>query len=304
MSVRRGISVLDLLPQTTALAIQAPDAIVERIGVLTVLDHRSTASLDFFLHEGTLQAVADALDLDTTAWPVRIPGLTHGLPFRLAIQRVPQAAGAQEAAPLLWTLDIEVRYVEILIPGVQAARPVGGSGVTPLALQATGTTDATKRVYLVGSGVLRVAGGGPTGTTVQLVDAPDPLDPLAPSGAVVRLTARPPHFLFGGSQFGMTLDDFTLDFSPTFTPSDIAARGHDETWEGVSFKETTFYFPPETPLVHSLSVSTCDVIIGDPGGVQGELRVEFGQDFNDVFNTRIVAGLSHLDFAKLCEKAG
>src|SRR5262249_24526431 len=89
------------------------------------------------------------------------------------------------------------------------------------------------------------------------------------------------------SQYGMTLDQFVVDRSRTFTPSEIAARGHDEAWEGLAFREATFYFPPSTPLVHSLSISTRDVIIGDPGGLQGELRLEVGQDFNDVFNTHL-----------------
>src|SRR4029077_12921893 len=214
MSVRRGISVLDLLPQTSGVAVQIPDGIVEQIGVLTVLDHRSTTNGDFFLHEGTLQSVADALDVDTTTWVVRIPGLTHGLPFRLGVQRRgTPPVGQEERPPQLWTLDIEVWDVEILIPGVQAAKPIGGTAVTPLTLQATGTSAATKQVFLVGRGVVRVSGGGPGGTLVQVVDSPDPLDPTAPTGAVIRLSAMPPSFLFGQSKYGMTLDQFVLDLS-------------------------------------------------------------------------------------------
>ncbi|WP_140635948.1 OmpA family protein [Methylibium rhizosphaerae] len=289
MSVRRGISILDLLPQTTGVATQIPDGIVEQIGILTVLDHRSTTSNDFFLHEGTLQSLADALDINTAQWLLRIPGLTHGLPFRLAVNRALAANNtAQEGAPGLWTLDIEVWDVEVLIPGVRAARKTGGTGVTPLTLQPTGNTPAQQQVHLVAQGVVRISGGpGATPTQVQLVDAPDPFDPTAPTGSVIRLTAKPSSFLFGSSQYGMTLDSVVLDLSQNFTPADIEARGHDETWEGVSYKEATFYFPPDTPLVHSLSVSTRDVIIGSPGGLQGELALEFGQDFNDVFNTRL-----------------
>jgi hypothetical protein len=44
MSVRQGISILDILPQTTGVALQIPDNIVETIGVLTILNHRSTTS--------------------------------------------------------------------------------------------------------------------------------------------------------------------------------------------------------------------------------------------------------------------
>jgi hypothetical protein len=289
MSQRRGINILDLLPQTTGIATQIPDGIVEKIGVLTVLDHRCTTSNDFFLHEGTLQSLADALDVNTSSWFLRIPGLTHGLPFRLAVARTAAAnTTSEESAPGLWTLDIEIWDAEVLLPGVRAARKTGGTGVTPLTLQPVGTTDAQRAVHLVAQGVVRVTGGpGATPTQVQIVDAPDPFDPTAPTGTVLHLTAKPSSFLFGGSQYGMTLDSVVLDLSQNYTPADIEARGHDEAWEGVSYKEATFYFPPDTPLVHSLSVSTRDVIIGNPGGLQGELALEFGQDFNDVFNTRI-----------------
>src|SRR5262249_29438268 len=159
-----------------------------------------------------------------------------------AVQRTVTPAGQQEPAPQLWMLDIDVRDIEILVPLVRAARPVGGTGVTPLTLQPTGTTDATRRVYLVGGVVVRVTGGGPGGTQVQIVDAPDPLNPAAPTGAVIRMSVRPPSFLFGQSRYGMTLDQFVVDQSRTFTPSEIAARGHDESWEGLAFREATFYF--------------------------------------------------------------
>src|SRR4051812_28886761 len=115
MSARLGLSIFDLLPQTTGLALQAPDAVIEQIGVLTILDHRSTTSPDFFLHEGVLQAAADALDIDTSSWAIKIPGLTQGLPFRLALQRAGASpAGQEEPTPQLWTLDIEVWDVEVL----------------------------------------------------------------------------------------------------------------------------------------------------------------------------------------------
>lgn len=288
MTARLGISILDLLPQTTDLATQIPDSIVDKIGVLTVLDHHSTTSADFFLHQGVLQSLADVLGLNTSAWFLRIPGLTHGLPFRLAVARTPAAAAAQEGGPGAWMLDIEVRDIELQLPGVRGARKTGGVGVTPLTLKATGTANAPTPVYLVAQGVVRISASAPGAPVqVQIVDSPDPFDPDTSTGAVVRLTARPPSFMFGGSQYGMTLDSVEMDFSPTFTPADIEARGHDEAWKGLSYKEATFYFPPDTPLLHSLSISTRDVIIGSPGGLQGELALEFGQDFNDVYNTRL-----------------
>jgi hypothetical protein len=289
MSLRLGISVLDLLPQTSSLALQVPDDIVAQLGILTILDHRATASADFVLHEGTLQAALAAFSVDTSSWPFQIPGVTEGLPFRLAIQRGAVTAG-QEAPPTLWTLDIEVTDVEVQIPGVRAAQQTGGTGVTALTLQPVQGSDQARKVFLVANGVVRISGGGSAGTQVQIVDTPDPFDPGAPTGAVIRLTARPPHFLFGDSRFGMTLDQFVLDLSSTYTPPEIVARSHDETWEGVSFRETTFYLPPDTPLFHSLSVSARDVIVGSPGGLQGTLQIQFGEIFADQFNTRIAIG--------------
>src|SRR5215469_8752257 len=151
MSARLGLSILDLLPQTSGLALQVPDGVVEKIGVLTILDHRGATSADFFLHEGTLQSPADALDIDTSSWAVKIPGLTQGLPFRLAVQRATTPASQEEPAPQLWTIDIEIWDVEILIPGVRAATPVGGVGVTALTLQPV--TSSNSQVYMVGRGV-------------------------------------------------------------------------------------------------------------------------------------------------------
>jgi hypothetical protein len=286
MTARLGISIPDLLPQTSSLALQVPDDIVENIGLLTILDHRSTTSTDFVLHEGTLQSAADAFGINTSSWAIQIPGLTEGLPFRLAIQRGIVTAG-EEASPTLWTLDIEVTDLEVQIPGVRAAQQAGGTGITPLTLQPVQGSEQARKVFLVARGVLRINGGGGADTQVQVVDTPDPLDPTAPTGAIIRLTARPPHFLFGDSRFGMTLDQFVLDLSNTYTPPEIVARSHDETWEGVAFREATFYLPPDTPLFHSLSVSARDVIVGSPGGLQGILQIQFGEIFADQFNTRI-----------------
>ena len=291
VSSRLGIGILDLLPQTTALAPSIPDGVVEALGVLTVVDHRCTSSADFFLHEGVLQSAADALDLSTENWPIHIPGLIQGLPFRLAVARDTAPAGQQEPRPSRWILDIEVTDLEVQIPGVRAAQRSGGSGVTPLTLAPAGDSDASRRVYLAGSTVIRISGGGAGGAQVELADTPDPLDPDAPTGAVIHLTAKPPDFLFGSSQYGLTLDSFDIDLSTGYTPAAIMARGHDETWKGVAFRDATFFFPPSTPLVHSLSVGVRDVIIGSPGGLQGQLSVEFGQDFADVPNTRITIQL-------------
>src|SRR5512138_3158094 len=109
MSLKRGTSLLDLLPLTTNLAGALPDFIVDRIGVLTVLDHRALESEKAFVHHGTLQDVADALGFDTSKWSLRIPGVTAGLPFRLVVKRgAPATDTTQEATYNSWVVDILV----------------------------------------------------------------------------------------------------------------------------------------------------------------------------------------------------
>src|SRR5581483_5468389 len=118
---------------------------------------------------------------------------------------------------------------------------------------------------------------------IEVIDDPDPFDPDAPAGAVVRLTARPPSFLFGSTQYGATLENLLVDLSRSFTPADVMARGHGEDFEGLAYKSLSFYFPKSTPIVGSLSISTKDVIFGwSPLGVQGELALEFGKQFQDL----------------------
>jgi hypothetical protein len=56
------------------------------------------------------------------------------------------------------------------------------------------------------------------------------------------------------------------------------ARGQDEAWQGVAFREATFYAPPNTPIVGALSIGLRDVIIGTPFGMQGEMSIQLGQD--------------------------
>lgn len=291
MSVRRGMNILDLLPLTTGLASAVPDGILEQIAVLNIVDHRSTSSPGFYLHEGTLQSIADQFDLNTANWAVSIPGVSSGLPFRVAITRAapfpatPAPDFYQENIPVLWTIDIEVNPIVVAVPGLNAATLIDAGGVKTPTLQAVTGNAAQRRVTLQASCVLRISGGGAAGTQVQLMDAPDPLDPNLPSGATVRANMQPNTAVFGNSQFGMKLDTLVLDLSRQFTPADIEARGHDEVWTGMSLKELTFFLPINTPLVDNLTVGVRDLIIGSPFGMQGEVAADFSKDFPDFLNS-------------------
>jgi hypothetical protein len=216
MTLRRGTSLLDLLPQTTELAGYVPDSIIDRIGVLTVLDRRSTESDGVVFHRGTLQDISDVLGIDTSQWSVRIPGVATGLPFRMAVRRGAAGAGTtQEAAPTGWQLDILVEDAEIQIPRLKPAVLAGGDGLQPLHLEPS--SDDVPVVFAI-SGVVRVKGGGADGTSIEIIDDPDPFDPDAPAGIVIRLTARPPNFFWGASHYGATVDSVLVDLSRTFTP--------------------------------------------------------------------------------------
>jgi hypothetical protein len=281
VTLRRGTSLLDLLPQTTELAGVLPDDIVDRVGVLTVLDHRSMESEGVVFHRGTLQDPTDVLGVDTSQWVLNIPGVSTGLPFRLAVRRGQAGTGGnQEAGSTGWVLDILVEDAELRISQLRPAVLAGGQGTNPLHLEPSpGGGD----VVLAFSGVVRVSGGGADGTKIEVVDDPDPFDPDAPAGAVIRLTARPPSFLFGSTQYGATLENLLVDLSRNFTPGDVMARGHGEDFEGLAYKSLSFYLPKSTPIVGSLSISTKDVIFGwSPLGVQGELALEFGKQFQNL----------------------
>src|SRR5262245_19280052 len=121
MSLRRGTSILDLLPMTSDIAGAVPDRVVDQLGVLTVLDHRSVQNELVFFHHGSLQAPMDALGIDTSDWLIQVPGVTTGLPFRLAIRRgePPAASNQQEQPPTGWVLDLLVQDVEVRIPGLR-----------------------------------------------------------------------------------------------------------------------------------------------------------------------------------------
>lgn len=296
MSVRRGMNILDLLPVTTGIASAVPDGILEQIAVLNIVDHRSTISPGFYLHEGTLQSVADQFDLNTTNWVVSIPGVSTGLPFRVAVSRAatfPATSGGganpadfnQEDIPTTWAIDIEVNPVILVIPGLNAATINDSDPMKTPSLQAVSGGPLQRRVTLQASCVLRISGGGPGGTQVQLMDAPDPLDPNAPSGATVRANMQPNTAVFGNSQYGMKLDTLVADLSRQFTPPEIEARGHDEVWTGISLKELTFFLPINTPLVDNLTLGVKDLIIGSPFGMQGEVVADFSKDFPDSLNS-------------------
>jgi hypothetical protein len=88
----------------------------------------------------------------------------------------------------------------------------------------------------------------------------------------------PPHFFVANSAIGLTVRKLTFDASGAYTPADIMARNHGPDWTGLAINEALLYLPRDTPLVGNLVLGVRDVLLGDPFGMQGELRVEWGAD--------------------------
>ena len=276
MPPRRGITLLELLPLPAGAESLVPDEIASQLSLLTVLDYRSTTTDTAFLHTGTAQAMLDALNVNTRGYVFRAPGVTDGLKFRLAIARpdpLTSSDTAVESVGQQWQLDLFLEPVELQLPFKAGDLFTNEEGLVTVQ-----PDPGRENVWLVGSAVLRIAGDITGHVSVEFVDQPDPFDMNRPTGPVIDLTVKPPTFVFGSTQYGMTLDKFEIDASSSYTPPDVMARGQDEAWQGVAFREATFYAPPTTPIVGALSIGLRDVIVGTPFGMQGEMAIQLGQD--------------------------
>ncbi len=274
----RGISIVDLLglpPGSTSLI---PADIRAELAKLAVTDFTVITSDAAFIYSGTIRSLGEAFFSSSLNWPIELPLLNVGVPFQLVRRRLP-LVGDIEPAPDGFQLELLLNRVAIAIPGLQPAIAVPGAGVTAahLVRPIAGQPQFGKRVKIVGSGTLRIAsapgGGAPV---IRFVAPPDPLDPAAPTGALVGLTFEPASFFLGSSDYGLTVDQLLYDDSEAFTPADIEARGQGPEWRGISIKEATLYFPRNAPAVGDLSVGVRDVLLGTPLGLQGEVRIEFG----------------------------
>jgi hypothetical protein len=274
----RGISIIDLLglpPGSTSLI---PADVRTELEKLAVVDFTVITSDAAFIYSGTIRSLGDAFFASSLNWPIELPLLNVGVPFQLVRRRLPLVADI-EPAPDGFQLDLLLNRVAIRIPGLQPAKAIEGAGVTPahLVRPIAGDPLFGKGVKIVGSGTLRIAsspdGGAPV---IRFVAPPDPLDPNAPTGALVGLTFEPAHFFLGSSDYGLTVDRLLYDDSEAFTPAEIEARGQGPEWRGISIKEATLYFPRNAPAVGDLSVGVRDVLLGSPLGLQGEVRIEFG----------------------------
>lgn len=278
-----GASILDLLPIPPGTQSAVPTWLRSFLERFTAVDLGSSTTTGATFHYGTLlPTLADTgIQDEIRGWSIEGAGFDRGVRFQLAVTRiVPVPAGSNiEQAPQALQLDLFLEQVSIVLPYLKAARLVPGSGTTPAHLV---PDDASSQVRLVGNAILRVTnstGGGIGGWSgPQLVDFPDPLVPAAPGGAVASMQFVPPHFFVANSAIGLTVRKLSFDASAAYTPADIMARQHGPDWTGLALSEALLYLPRDTPLVGNLVLGVRDVLLGDPFGMQGELRVEWGAD--------------------------
>src|SRR5262245_33657457 len=189
LMAKRGISLLDLAAPFPGSQALVPDALAERLENLAVIAHRSTVSTGAIVRAGVVQPVSDVLGFPSLrSWPVEVPGLNTGLPFRLVRTRTATGAGQTlEPAGAGAFLDLVVDRIAITGPGLRPATLVPSAPAEVAHLLPDTTRSGVK---IVGAGVVRIDLSG-AGDLVRFVDWPDPFDPAAPSGAVYRVTFDP-----------------------------------------------------------------------------------------------------------------
>ena len=271
---KRGISLLDLAAPFPGSQAVIPDDLAARLENFGVVQHRSTTSPGAVIHEGVIQPVSDLGFPALRDWPVEVPGLNAGLPFRLVRTRTTPGAGQTvEPAGASAFVDLVVDRIAITVPGLRPATLVPSAPAVAAHLLPDASRD---RVKIVGAGVVRIDLSG-SGDVIRFVDWPDPFDPNAPSGAVYRVTFDPVSFFLGSSEIGMVVDRLVFDASTQVTPPEILARGQTPGWQGLSIAQASLFLPPNAPLVDKVSVGVKDVLLGTPAGLQGEIQVELGR---------------------------
>lgn len=274
-----GMALVDLFEIADTVNSVLPANVRDFIDRFVIVGHETSHSDGAVFHRGALQAISTAVDEIPTEFNIGIgrlslPLIQTGIPFQLAFQRN-VGSGNLEGNAEVWRLDLSLDVFNLVVDFLQPAIYVAEVGATPRHL----VRDPTRTdVRITGSAVLRIeqtAASAPV--SVKFIDQPDPLDPIAVSGAVATLTCTPPHFFIGGSEFGLSVGRLTFDFSDSFSPPEIIERNQGPAWTGVAIREATFYAPRNLPGIGDLSGGVKNLLIGSPFGLQGEIEVQFGR---------------------------
>lgn len=216
------------------------------------------------LYKGKLKSATDQ-PIDLGFGELQLPGVTTGIPFRLAVFDSPSGR---------WHLDLVLDNLSLKLKDLQGADFVKENGTVPRRLVRR-TQDTA--VVISGEATIRFARASDADPVVVLfVDSRNAGDPLAQTGAVVDLRCTPPHFFFGSSQFAMTLSEMLFDGSDSYSPGFVTGLGQGPEWIGFALAEATFYAPPNALGQGGFSGGVRNLLIGAPRGLQGELEVQWG----------------------------
>ncbi len=278
MARTAGIPLVDLFGLTDQINAALPPVFQGFTDRFVATRHRTTRSAGAIHHHGVLQSVLDSAsvdieELDIGIGTLQIPLIHSGLPFQLAIARAP-ITGNLEPAPASWQLDIRLADFILTLDALEPAIYRPESSTAPRHLVRDPGRD---RVKIIGSATVRFSRTGSADIVTSFIDESDPLDPSAASGGVLSLTCSPPHFFFGKSQLGMTINQLAYDFSDDYSPPGVIERGQGAAWEGLSVKEATLYAPRNLPLVGDVSGSVKNALFGRPAGIQGDFELQFGR---------------------------
>ncbi len=281
MANTAGIPLVELFDITDRINDVLPRQIQDFIGRFSVSGLDSLASPASIIHSGRLQPLAPAFGSDVTEFDLGIgslslPLLHSGVPFQLALIRGAAGAGENlEPAASGWRLDLSLAELIFTLYGLESATFVPETGTTARHLL---RDPVPTPVRIIGSATLRLQKLD-AAADVQLlfVDSPDPLDPAAPTGAVVELAFSPPHFFLGSSEVGLTVGGLIFDASESYSPPAVLERGQGPGWVGMMIQEATVYAPRNLPVIGDLSGGIKNVLFGQPMGIQGEFELQFGR---------------------------
>lgn len=278
MARTAGIPLVDLFGLTDQINAALPPVFQNFSDRFVVTQHRTTRSAGAIHHHGVLQSIADSTsmaveELDIGIGTLQIPLVHAGVPFQFATARA-AISNNLEPGPTSWQLDIRLADFILVIDALEPAIYVPEAGTSPRHLVRDPGRD---RVKIIGSCTVRFSRVGNADIVTSFIDESDPLDPTAASGGVFSLTCSPPHFFFGKSPLGMTINQLAYDFSADYSPPAVIERGQGAAWEGLSIKEATVYAPRNLPLVGDVSGSVKNALFGKPAGIQGDFELQFGR---------------------------
>lgn len=282
--MRRGVSILDIVGLASNQQALLPTdwaALLERAAVT---DLTQTISGDYSVYSGEITGALDVFEVNTDGWPVELPGLTKGLPIRVALRREtpgmiagnPPADVALEAAPTEIAIDLFLQDAAVRMPMLRPAIRTGDDGAKPLHLV---PDPDNSNVRLIGSVGIGLRWREANGWSAQFIDAGDPFAPFAPRGFFASLRFDPESFFFAGSGFGATCRSVRLDASRLASPADVIARGQSRIWRGIILEELDFFLPRNLPLVGDVSAGVKGLMIpfNDDSAIQGEAHLQFGR---------------------------